>query len=633
MAKQKGYDFRRTLVSTTGLGVMLAILILLNVIVSYANIRWDATEDKIYSLSEGTRNILAEMQEPVTAKFFFSRSRRDLPNHIKIYARRVRDFLSEYERASHGKMDVEVFDPQPDSDEEEWAEKYGLRAMRTAAGNKIFAGLVFVAADQEEMIEWLDPAREELLEYDITRIIHRLQFYEKKVIGILSSLPVTGPQRRMPARRPPPGGKAWFFVNELRKTYEVRSISPEAKRIDPDINLLMVIHPKGFSDQAQYAIDQYILAGGNAFIFADPSCISEGRGRQQFGASAMSSLDKLFTAWGLEMESGKAVADLDQTTRVRTGSNKVEDNPVWISARGEAFNAEDIVTARLESMLFPVAGALQKTTDSPYEVQPLVQSGTNAGLINAFVAGFGAETIRSDISPTGERFNLAVRLRGKFKSAFPDGRPQVEKEGSKPESESEEIPPAEHREAAKEKSTVIIVADADLLADRFYVQRSNLLGFEVSKMFNDNLNFVANACEILTGSDELIGLRSRGKFERPFSTVNELKRRAQERWLTKEKELLKQIEATNSKLRKLEQQKDSSQKLIISPEQEAEVTKFRERKSRIKDELKEVRKKLRADIVRLGNILKAINIFLMPLLVSLAGMLFAVHKQRRMRRK
>jgi ABC-type uncharacterized transport system involved in gliding motility auxiliary subunit len=633
MAGQKGYDFRRTLVSTTGVGVLLAILILLNVIVSYANIRWDATEDKIYSLSEGTRNILAEMTEPVTAKFFFSRSRRDLPNHLKIYARRVRDFLGEYEHASRGKIKVEVFDPGPDSDEEEWAEKYGLRAVRTAAGNKIFAGLVFVAADREETIEWLDPAREELLEYDITRIIHRLQSYEKKIVGVLSSLPVTGAGRRMPGRRQPQGGDAWFFVKELRKTYEVRSLSLEAKRIDPGINLLMVIHPKGFSPQVQYAIDQYILAGGNALIFVDPSCVSDRRGRQQFGPSAMSSLDKLFAAWGLNLETGKAVADLDQTTRVRTGSNKVEDNPVWISARGEAFNAEDIVTSRLESMLFPVAGALQETADSFYEVEPLIRSGTNAGLINAFVAGFGAESIRSDITPTGERFNLAVRLRGKFKSAFPDGPPEGEKEESKADPESGEIPQAEHRDTAEGKSTVIIVADADMLADRFYVQRSNFLGFDVSKVFNDNLNFVANACEILTGSDDLIGLRSRGKFERPFTTVTELKRRAQERWLAKEKELLKQIEATNSKLRKLEQQKDSSQKLIISPEQEAEITKFRERKSRIKDELKEVRKKLRADIVQLGNILKAINIFLMPLMVSLAGMLFAVHKQRRMRRK
>jgi ABC-type uncharacterized transport system involved in gliding motility auxiliary subunit len=630
MERKPGYDVKKTLVSSTGLLVLLVVLILVNVILSYANIRWDATEDKIYSLSEGTRNILSEMTEPVTVKFFYSRSNPNLPANLKLYAHRVREFLSEYETSSNGRVTVQTYDPKVDSDEEEWAQKYGMRPMRTSGGERIYFGLVFLAADREERIEWLDPDREELLEYDVTRIIHHLQRSRQQVVGIMADLPVFGSPGNLPTGQPRPRGRPWLFVEELKKTYEVRELDPSSDSIDPSIDLLMIIHPKAMSPKTQYAVDQYVLSGGNAIIFVDPFCVSDrSQPRERFVQPQKSSLDRLFRAWGLSMESGKVVVDLDQPTRVRTGSGTVEDNPVWVSAKQDAFNKANVVTSGLESMLFPLVGAIKKAGDSPYEFEALVQSGKNAALAEAFKANFGAAAMRRDFVPAGERFNLVVQVHGKFKTAFPAGPPKEEKS----DGGSKEKPGKVHLQAGKDTATLVVVADADLLADEFYVQRNRIFGLSLSKMFNDNLNFLSNACEIMTGSNDLIGLRSRGKFERPFTTVLELQRHAQARWLSKEKELVGRVEATNKKLRELEQQKDASQRLILSPEQEGEIAKFKEEKRRINRELKQVRKNLRLDIERLGTTLKALNIFLMPILVSVAGVGFALYRQRKMKKQ
>jgi ABC-type uncharacterized transport system involved in gliding motility auxiliary subunit len=624
---RKASQIKKTLLSTTGLVAVFIILILINVIASYANIRWDATQDHIYSLSEGTKHILADIVQPVDIQFYYNSSSKSVPDEIKLYATRVRDFLSEYEHAGHGKITVEMYDPKPDSDEEEWAEKYDLRPIQTSSGEKIYCGLVFLAADQVAKIEFLDPEKEELLEYDITRAIQRVQNPEKKVIGVISGLPVFG-NPAYAGMGQQGAGQEWLFITELKKTYNVREIPLSSDRIAPKPDLLLVIHPKHISKKLQYAIDQYVLSGGNAIVFVDPYCVSD-RSRQSFMGPPHSSLGALFTAWGITFDESKVLADFDQSTPVRTRDNRVERSPVMISARDKAFNSENVVTAGLESMLFPLAGALAKAKDSPYHFEPLVRSGKNAGLVDAFKAGMGLDDIRREFVPGKEPLYLCAQVSGKFKTAFPNGPPKDEKAKEDKEQEASKKQIME----AKQSCNVVVVADADLLADPFYVQRGNFLGITVSKVFNDNLNFVSNACETLTGSNDLIALRTRGRFERPFEVVLALQQKAQERWLSKEKELMKQAEETNQKLRELETQKDASQKLIISSEQEKEIAKFKEQKSTIDHELKEVRKNLRADIENLGNTLKAINIFLMPFLVAIAGLIFAYTRHRRMKKK
>jgi len=620
-----GSDIRKFFLSTGGLVAVFFILILINVIVSRANVRWDATQGHIYSLSEGTKHILSKLSQPVDIQFYYNRSSKEVPDQIKLYATRVREFLSEYEHAAEGKITVQMFDPKPDSDEEEWAQKYDLRAVQTSSGDKIYCGLVFLAADQVGKIAFLDPGKEQLLEYDITRAIQQLQSAKKKVIGVISGLPVFGTPSYGGMAQP---GTEWTFVKELKKNYEVKEIPLSSTSIDDAPDLLLIIHPKGMSEKLQYAVDQYVLSGGNAMVFVDPYCVSD-TARRSFMGPPGSSLPKLFKAWGVSFDATKVVTDFDQATTVRTRENRVEQSPVMISARDEAFNSGNVVTVGLENMLFPLAGAVKKVKGSPFTFEPLVRSGERASLVDAFKAGMGLDVIKREFVPGKDRLFLCARVSGKFKTAFPEGPPKDEKENSKG---GQGKAPQQLREATK-SCNVIIVGDADLLADRFYVQHGQFLGVTLSKVFNDNLNFVSNSCETLTGSNDLIALRTRGRFERPFEVVLALQRKAQERWLAKEKELMQQAEETNRKLKELESQKGDSQKLIISSEQEKEIAKFKEKKNRIDHELKQVRKNLRADIENLGNMLKALNIFMMPFFVVLAGLLFAFMRHRRMKKK
>jgi ABC-type uncharacterized transport system involved in gliding motility auxiliary subunit len=625
--ERKNGEIGKTIISGAGLAIFLAILVLVNVLISYANLRWDATDEKIYSLSEGTRKILSSMEQPVLVTFFFNQSNPEIPTQLKLYGKRVKEFLSEYARLSRGKVKLEARDPKTDSDEEEWAQRFGLRPIQTPGGEKIYCGLVFTAADREERIEFLDPSREQLLEYDMTRIINNLQKRAKKKVGFITTLPLFGDRSQAAMGRDQAG--QWLVIAELGKSYEVSEIPVTETRIDPIYDLLVVVNPKEITPSLEYAIDQFVVSGGNLLLFIDPLCISDPNPQQRFQAPSAPALTRLLSAWGIEMDQGKVVADMENPTRVRLNNNMVESSPVWISLKGGFFSRQEVVTARLESMLFPVAGAIRKKDGSRAEFEPLALSGTNAALIEAFKASMGSAAIRRDFEPAASAFNMAARVTGSFDSAFPEGPPEV-KDKTNPEGK---VNRTGHIQKAAKKSTIIVVADADMLADDFYVQKSRVLGFTISNVFNDNLNFVANAVEYLTGSEDLISLRSRGTFERPFAAVRELEKKAQERWLSKEKELTARAESANRKLRELEQQKDASQKMILSPEQEAELARFREERRRINRELKEVRRNLRADIDALGANLKALNIFFMPLLVSLGGMAFGIYRQRKMRKK
>jgi len=633
MARKQGQLSRKTILSSTGVLVLVVLLVLVNVIFSNADFRWDTTEDKIYSLSEGTKNILANLSHPVNIKFYFSRSNPELPVEFKLFAKRVWEFLLEYELAAAGNLVLQRYDPKPDSDEEEWARKFGLSAMRTESGENVFFGLVFLQADLEERIEWLEPAQEETLEYDLSQILYQLQYPKKKVIGVISYLPVFGQATGAGMAEfgaSPAVGQAWSFIAELNKIYEVRKVPGSTDKIDPEIDLLLVIHPKDLHPDLRFAIDQYVLAGGNILFFVDPSCISDtGTKHRQYFAGTNRSTRDLFTAWGISVNFDKVLGDLDMASR-RSTRGTLEGNPFHINARGEAFNPTNLLTSNLESMLFPKTGAIAKLENSSFEFEPLIQSGTNAALVIVSQAEGDPAAFRTRLNPTGERFNIAVRIRGRFNTAFPEGPPPAGPAGSA----TVEQPHAAPLTVAKKTSTLIVVADADLLADQYYIRHTGYWGYQTPKVINDNLNFLVNACEILTGSDDLIGLRTRGKLDRPFTRVMEIERKAKAQWRAKEKELVEGFEAGKQKLMALESQKSPTQQSFgFSPRQQAEVEKLKTEQQRINRELKEVRKSLRADVETLGAVLKSVNIFMMPLFVTLAGIGYGVYRQRKMKRK
>ena len=613
--------------SVGGLLLVFIILVLVNVIFSRVNVRWDATRDKLYSLSAGTKEILANLKHDTVIKLFYTREDTHTPVHIKNYAKRMMDFLSEYEKYGAGRLSIEYIDPEPDSEAEEQAASYGINGVDLPTGERIYFGLAAVAADQEAAIPMLDPNREEQLEYDITRTIAAVQSPEKQTIGIITSLPLFG----MPMMNIQQGGgmEPWMFVSELKKNYDVREISTTGDKIDDSVDLLMIIHPKDLSPGLQYAVDQYVMKGKNLMVFADPFSVSD---PPQSPDKASSAMDILFKAWGVRMDLGKAVTDFDFVTRLRGQDNQVESNPLWLSIPSQALNRENIITAQLESLLLPVAGAVVKAPDSPHTYETLVQSSANAALSDTMMVRFGAEGLRRDFKPSGKPFDLAAQITGTFKSAFPEGKPDA----------AGEIPangtagkPSERPGHLKEGSgpaTIVIVGDADLLFDSYYVSHQNFLGFKISQMFNDNLNFVLNSDEMLIGSRALIDIRSRGKFERPFTRVQELEKAAQARWLAREQELMRKVEETNQKLAQIEQQKDASQRLIVSEAQEAEIRKFQEERRRINQELKTVRRNLRAEIESLGNTVKFINTFLMVFVVAGAGIVYGLRLRRMSRR-
>ncbi len=614
------------LFSIGGLVAVLIIIILVNVLFARVNFRLDVTGDKIYSLSDGTKKILENIPGNVSIKFFYSRSLDGFPPQLKAYAGRVIDFLSEYEFHSGKKITVEVYDPKPDSEEEEWARKFGIEGINLPGGETVYLGLTALSADKEETIAFLDPSQEGRLEYDLTQIIARVQSTKNQKIGLISSLPVFAGNSmgfNMPERTTEP----WHFIKELQNMYEVVQIEQDSDMIPDNLDLLVIVHPKGLSDNLEYAIDQYVLKGGNALIFVDPFATRDITAQQQVSSST---LPRLFKAWGIDMDPEKAVVDFDFPTGLRTQTQQVESNPSWLSLSGEAFNKDALITSQLNSMILPVAGALMKVDGADIEYEPLIQSSTNSALVNTFQLRFGIEEVRREFQPTPDKYDLAVKIYGNFKTAFPDGKPLQDPDNSRIDNEQAEKTISE--QGLKEsisKAVIIVVSDTDLLWDDYYLSKQNFLGLQMVNFFNDNLDFFQNATEMLSGGEDLIGIRSRGKFERPFTRVQMLERKAAAQWLEREQDLVGKVEETNLKLEELESLKDASQKFVLSKEQEEEIQKFKEERLRINNELKLVRRHLRSEIESLGTKIKFINIFLMPLLVSVAGIGYALVKRKK----
>ncbi|MFO8083290.1 MAG: GldG family protein [Desulfobacterales bacterium] len=619
-------NLKSRMFSIGGLVAVFIIIILVNVLFARVNLRVDVTEDKLYSLSEGTHELLNNLERGVNIKFFYSQSIQNFPAHLKIYANRVIDFLSEYEFHSGKKIMVEMHDPKPDSEEEEWAQRYGMEGITLPTGETVYMGLVAMSADQEEAIAFLDPTREERLEYDLTRMISRVQSLKNQKIGIISGLPVFSEMPANPAmsRRP---SEPWYFVKELQDAYEVIQIKTTDETIPDDLDLLVIIHPKDLSEILEFAIDQYVLKGGNALIFVDPFSTRDISAQHQLSSS---SLDRLFKAWGISMIPDKAVIDFDFPTGLRVQNNQVESNPSWLSLSEEAINRNALITSQLNSMILPVAGAIEKSADADIQYEPLVQSSTNASLENTFKLRFGIEEIRREFKPAGKKFDLAVKIEGNFTSAFPDGKPEKRpNENSSGNELAKTSATGQNLKESTSEAILVVVSDTDLLWDDYYLSKQNFLGMQLVNFFNDNLNFFQNASEMLSGSNELIHIRSRGKFDRPFTRVQMLEKKAASQWLEQEQQLLGKVEETNQKLRELEKMKDASQKFVLSREQEEEIQKFRDEKLRINQELKLVRRHLRSDIESLGTRVKFINIFLMPLLVSIAGIGYALYNRKK----
>ncbi len=631
------------LYSIVGVAVLFLIVIAVNYIAGVFKARADLTEEKLYTLSSGTKAILKSLPGTVEIRFYSTQSQKSMPVQLKAYAQRVEDLLGEYRQHANGKIEIHKFNPTPDSDAEDSANLDGVEGQTLPNGEDVYLGLAVSYLDQKAALPFLAPEREKLLEYDISRALSRVITPEKPVIGILSPLPIFGtPMNPMMARMGQQAQEPWVFVNELKNDFEVKEVATDTDQIPDDVKVLVLVHPKDISDKTEYAIDQFIMRGGKLLAFLDPMSLLDRPANpnpMMPSSGTPSNLPKLLKAWGLQFDTTKVVADLNFARELSTQRGAPPQlMPAFLFLDPRAINKEDVTTSQLDNLLLPFAGAFSGTPAEGLKQTILLKSTTQSQLVESFMAQMAGPTVVKDFKPSGTEYTLALRLQGKFKTAFPDGQPadKEAKDNEKPEDKAkdeqkEETPAADSLKESKRDNVVVLVGDSDMLYDQFCVQIQNFLGQRIVIPRNQNLNLLQNLVEELAGNENLIGARSRATLNRPFTVISEMQAKAQENYQTKIKDLETKLSDTQKRLNELQSQKQGNQRFILSPEQQAEVEKFKSEEARVKKELKDVRKQLRQNIDSLENRLKWFNIAGMPVLVILVGLAMAFVKRQRVK--
>jgi ABC-type uncharacterized transport system involved in gliding motility auxiliary subunit len=633
--KTKG--FKTTLYSMAGVAAMFVILVAFNWIAARAKTRVDLTAERAYTLSQGTRNILAKLDTPVLVRFYCTRGENRMPVFFKNHAQDVEDLLDEYRQVSKGQIEIQKLDPEPDSDAEDSAKLDGIEPrMINIGGESFYLGLSVTMLDQKETIPFLDPQAGRLLEYEISRAISRVMTPDKPTLGVMTPLPITGQASPM-MMRGRQGSPPWFFYTELKRTFNVQQIEMTADKIPDDVKVLVLIHPKGINDATQYAIDQFVLRGGKLIAFLDPLAVLDPQGGGMMGAASSSNMEKLLKAWGLTFDSTKVIADMNYVATLQQ-QGKV---PTVLALTETAMNKDDVLSSGTDNMLLAFAGAFGGTPAEGLRETVLIKSSRESQFVDPMTAQMGGQQIIKDFSSSGTEHALALRLTGRFKTAFPDGKPKTD--GAKPteppkpdEKKDEKKPDAPAEQGLKESTAdgaVILVGDSDFLQDQIAIQAAmNPFGGQRMVMpVNGNIAFAQGAVEQLAGDSNLIAVRSRASRERPFTVVKKLQAEAETNFRSKIKEIEGSLAETQRKLNELQRAKagEAGQRFILSPEQQQEIANFRKKEAEAKKDLKQVRKNLRSNIDSLENRIKWLNIAGMPLLVVAAGIFLAVKRRAR----
>ena len=618
--------------SLAGVIVMLGILIAANIITGAVPARVDLTQEKIYTLSAGTKAVLNKLDTPVKVRFYCTQSGTATPDtvYLKDYARKVEDLLREYKQIAGKNLVIEKYDPQPDSDAEDSARLDGLEPQPLPGNDGFYLGLAVSLADGRVAIPFLEPNRERMLEYDLTRAITQVLSPEKPTVGVMSALPAFGaPINPMMMQMGQQGPPAWAIIEQLKQDYNLRHVAMDADKIDDDVKVLLVIHPKDISDQAQFAIDQFILRGGKLVAFLDPMSATASRQQNpqmgEMGGSS-SSLDKLLKAWGIQFDTSKVVADLNFKMRLRGQNGQPTEAPAWLALTPEGINRDDIVTGPLDNIWLPMSGAFTGTPVTGLQETVLLSSTKDAQLVDAFMAGMGGEPVPNNFKAAGVNYKLSIRLTGKFKTAFPDGPPPEKADAA----ETNGLAKAGGSlKESREENWVVLVGDSDLLADDFSLRKVDSPFGPVVDEMNGNLAFAQNLVEQMAGDSNLIGVRSRASMRRPFTLVKKMEADAESRGESKIQELQQSLDETRQRLDELQQQKkDTDQRFILSPEQKSEIENFRKKQAEASKELKQAQKDLRKEVVALETRLTWLNILAMPLGVAAAGVAMAFVKRK-----
>lgn len=627
------------LLTAAAIPIAIALFLAVNVLAwsTLRTARLDLTEGRIYTLSEGSRGIARDLAEPVKLTYFFSQRVGNADPGVRSYAVRVRDLLDEYVRASRGGIMLEVVDPEPFTEEEDRAMQAGIAAipMSGGRGNLYFGLLGAGPTDEREVIRLFDPSQEHFLEYEISRMIHTLSRPERKVVGIISTLPIAGGftfSQGQPRQTP-----AWQIHTQLGMLFDVRDLETTIAEIPADIDVLIVVHPKELPDGVQYAIDQFVLGGGRALIFVDPHSLVDVPMDAQNELQAMlapkaSGLPKLFDAWGLELIPDRVAADLTNGQPEPSGGQRGEPirNPVWVVLPAENMDTKDPVVGNVGLLSFPMPGALRAKDGATTMFSSLVFTSATSMLIPVERVRFpDTRELVSTFVSRDEPLTIVARVSGSVKTAFPDGAPPP------PVSLDEAVPAGftgEHRAASAGPINVIVVADVDMLFDAVWIREQRLgnivLGYQ---KLAGNGDFVVGAVDHLAGSSDLISIRARAKFTRPFDRVVKIRNEAEVKYLAEQKALEAKAADAQRRITELQRERPGTGDLILSPEQQAELERFNTVLVDTRKELRRLQRTMQHDIESLGFTLKFVNIGLIPLVVTCAAVTLGVYRVRRRR--
>lgn len=620
----KNSKFQTLLFSVAGVALVFIAIVGLNLIVSPSRARVDLTADGLHTLSDGTRQILKRVDGPIEMRLYVSKGKERMPEQLKTYVQSVEDLLGEFRVQSGNQIEIKKLDPEPDSEAEDSAKSDGIQGQPLSNGEEFYLG-VAIENPPEKVALQLMPQREKLLEYDLARAVSQVLSTNKPIIGVMTPLQVMGGMNPMMMQMGRGGqSEPWVFVSELKRDFDVQTVPMDTDSIDEKVKVLIVVHPKDITDRAQFAIDQFVLRGGRLVVFADALCLSDAQ-RPQMGGMGMnfgtsSSLPKLFKSWGLDFSS-QVVADTQFMKELGGRDGRPQFVPGFLFINSKGVNPKDAAVGQIDDIWMPFAGAIQGVAAGGLKSEPLLFSSTDSQLVDGITAQLNPEKVLQDFKASGVTYNLGVRLSGKFKTAFPDGKPSTGDTNAP-------AGPAPLKEGSAE-NTVYVFGDVDMLANNFTVQINPM--FRIATPMNGNLSLLQNIVEQASGDPSLVGARSRASVRRPFTVVQEMEAAARKSYQTKIESLDAKLQELQTKLSEMQVKKEgNSARLILSPEQQQALKNFTEQQVSTRKELRVTRRNLRQDVDALESRLKWLNIAAMPILVAAVGITLAVVRRRRM---
>jgi len=629
--------------------------------------RLDLTAQHLYTLSQGTRNTLAKIDEPITLRFYYSTRLGDEVPSYGVYAQRVRELLDQYVAAAHGKIRLEVYNPQAFSDVEDRAVAFGLKGVPLdAQGEQVYFGLAATnSTDDQQVIAFFAPERERFLEYDLTKLVHSLAFPKKTVVGLMTTLPLEGDMMAMMRGRP---SEPMAVIEQLQQLDRVKPLASDIDAIPADIDVLMLVHPQNLPEKTLFAIDQFVLKGGKALVFVDPLSELQASHPSQLnppGSPTSSNLERLFKSWGFEVPAKTVAGDRRNAQRVGVPvpgrGTRPLDYIAWLNLQPASLNRDDMITADLSHIVMASAGIIEPLEGAKTRIEPLITTSPDSTKIPAekLIGLPDVAGLLGQFESDNKRYILAAHVTGMADTAFPDGPPKPP-EPAKPEAAENpeasgppageagekkagettpaaakpaEAPAADWVNTSAQPINIVVVADTDMLDDRFWMQTQDFFGQRVAVPTANNADFVANAVEVLAGGNDLVGLRSRGTSARPFEVVDRIERDAQERYSAEERALQQKLKDTQAKLADITGKDQANAPTTLSPEQTKTIEEFRADMLQIRRQLRFVQGSLRGDIGRLKAGLEFLNIALIPILVAGVAVILGVLRLKRRSRR